>query len=325
MALVTRADAMALLLRYLDEKEGVHLLRRIFSRKTEKVKLTWRQGRTAVRSWDEIPAVIDRVNALVTEGSENSTFQWTAGRYLTQRGLKAVSLGCGSGAREISWAQTGCFDKIIGVDISETRIADARQKAAGSELEGVAEFVSADVLRFAIEPESLDVILAEGALHHLAPLEVVFEKIRRSLKLGGLLILNDYVGPDRFQWTSGQMRFCDVLLSFIPESMRTYRGTYVVKRRIGRPGTLSMRIHDPSEAVEPSKTLKLIHDGFTVLSRGDYGGTILHPLLKDIAHHFADGDAEANEVLRFLFAAEDYLMQSGMIGSDFTFIVAKKI
>ena len=51
-------------------------------------------------------------------------------------------------------------------------------------------------------PEDLyDTVRTSGSMHHIENLDFCFRNIRRSLKPGGLLWLNDYVGPNRFQWS----------------------------------------------------------------------------------------------------------------------------
>ncbi len=324
MALVTPGDFLAVLLRLIDEKKGPRVLRRLFSSTSERVRLTWDEGRPSVRNWYDIPRILTRQNKLVTGDEGVSTYEYVARAILGRSGLSAVSLGCGTGSREIEWAQTGCFNKILAMDISESRIGEARAKLERTSVAGVVDFIAADILRYPFQPDSCDVVIAEGILHHLSPLQDVFDKIVQMLRPGGLFIMNDYIGPDRFQWGKEQVRFCDILLRFIPDELRTYRGTSITKKRVWRPGTLSMRFHDPSEAVEPSGTMAFVGMHFPLLFRRDYGGTILQPLLKDIAHHFVQATPQSEAVLQFLFDAEDYLMKSGMIGSDFTFLVGRK-
>lgn len=323
MALVTRADLIAALLRLL-EGERLHLLRRMTSPNKARVKITWQQQRDSIRNWYEIPQVQLRQNKLITGKEDESTFTYVARQFFTSNALSAVSLGCGTGSREIAWADTGRFKRIIGIDASEERIKDAKRKLLQSAFGNVIEFVAGDVLHYPLDPESYDVVIAEGILHHLTPLEHILDRILLCLKPKGLLIVNEYVGPNRFQWTKKQVHFCNALLSIIPEEIKTYRGTSIRKSRIFRPGTLSMLIYDPSEAVESSRIMEILQKKFTILERKDYGGTILHPLLKDISHHFVEMAPAKEKILHFLFEAEDYLLDIRAIESDFTFVIAQK-
>jgi hypothetical protein len=73
--------------------------------------------------------------------------------------------------------------------------------------------------------------------------------------------MDEYVGPSRFQWTSGQMRAANALLGALPEGHRTQRDGQI-KRRVVRPSRLSMRLDDPSEAVESSGLMPALRRHF---------------------------------------------------------------
>lgn len=300
------------------------MFRRVISPNRARVKMTWGQSRSSIRNWYEIPQVEARQNELITGSRDETTYAYVAGKYLEGDGLTALSLGSGSGSREAAWAETGKFERIVGIDISEDRVAGARAMAAGSPYAGVLEFVVGDVMKHQFVKKTFDVVIAEGILHHLLPVETALDNILHSLKPGGILVVNEYIGPDRFQWTENQIRFCNALLSLLPDEFRKYRGTSIVKSRVFKPGTWSMLVYDPSEAVESSKIMGALKDRFTILERKDYGGTILQPLLKDISHHFVEMTPEKEEALRFLFTGEDFLLSTKLISSDFTFAVAQK-
>ena len=63
-------------------------------------------------------------------------------------------------------------------------------------------------------------VLALNSLHHFNHLGETMRLIARALGPGGLLIMDEYVGPSRFQWTSAQMRAANALLAALPEHRR---------------------------------------------------------------------------------------------------------
>jgi hypothetical protein len=85
-----------------------------------------------------------------------------------------------------------------------------------------------------------------------------------------------------------------------------------------------MVVRDPSEAIESSKILPLLKTNFTVVEQKGYGGTILHLLFNEIAHHFVSPDAEGERLLKMCFSIEDLMLESGEIQPDFIFAVCKK-
>ncbi len=324
LSLITRGDIVSVALRVIQEKKGPAILQRLLLSSTSRVKKTWAQSRHFLRNWYQVPAVEARQNRLISGDERQTAVNYTINLLQVGKGLKALSIGCGSGTREIAWAETGIFESILAIDISEERIIEAKTNGTRSPDGSVIQFETADIRKKHFLPGSFDMVIAEGILHHISPLEPLLDEVLSSLRPNGFLVVNEYVGPDRFQWTPNQIRYCNALLALIPVEFRTYRGTGIPKKWVFRPGTLSMRIHDPSEAVESSKISDLISRKFKVISRRDYGGAILHPLLKDIAHHFVESTPATAEILQFLFDSEDYLMRMGAIESDFSFLIAQK-
>jgi SAM-dependent methyltransferase len=184
--------------------------------------------------WDDIPAVRRRwhtFGGLEARFAEHVTRRWLPGR----SGLRALSLGCGPGDREIEWARLGVFAQITGVDISPEQAGRATRNAKEAGLNHVLTFHVADARQALREAEDrYDVVLALNSLHHFSHLGEIMRLIARALGPGGLLIMDEYVGPSRFQWTSGQMRAANALLAALPERHRTQRDGQV-KRRVVRP------------------------------------------------------------------------------------------
>ena len=266
--------------------------------------------------WDEIPAVRGRWH---TFGGQTSFAEHVSGRWLAGRsGLRALSLGCGTGEREIGWAQLSVFAQITGVDISPERTERATRQAKAAGLDDVLSFHVADARQALREAEGrCDVVIALNALHHFGHLEETMRLIARALRPGGLLIMDEYVGPSRFQWASTQMRAANALLAALPDQRRIQPDGRI-KRRVVRPSRLSMRLDDPSEAVESSGLMPALHRRFTVLEEHPYG-SILHLALHGIAHNFLADDPGTTEVIQACLAAEDQALPR--LGGDFTYAV----
>jgi 2-polyprenyl-3-methyl-5-hydroxy-6-metoxy-1,4-benzoquinol methylase len=272
--------------------------------------------------WDDIPAVRRRwhtFGGLEARFAEHVTRRWLSGR----SGLRALSLGCGPGDREIEWARLGVFAQITGVDISPEQTGRATRNAKEAGLNHVLTFHVADARQALREAEGrYDVVLALNSLHHFSHLGEIMRLIARALGPGGLLIMDEYVGPSRFQWTSGQMRAANALLAALPERHRTQRDGQV-KRRVVRPSRLSMRLDDPSEAVDSSSLMPALQRHFAMLEEHPYG-SILHLALHGIACNFlAEDDPGTVQALRLCLAAEDQAL--GRLGHDFTYAVCSAL
>ena len=95
-------------------------------------------------------------------------------------------------------------------------------------------------------------------------------------------IANEYVEPNRFQWTDEQLRIANDLLRLLPERYRHNPLTHRIKKVIQRQPAEHMIAVDPSEAVNSQDIVPLIERFSTIIRRIDYGGTIINPLLEDV-------------------------------------------
>ena len=111
-------------------------------------------------------------------------------RMLIEKGMKILDLGCGTGAGtiDISFRLEGT-GKAIGLDLSEKMIEQARQKLHNHEY-GNIEFMvgSLDSLDY---NNYFDYVLSTNAFHHFSDKEAIFLKIKKSLKLNGVFIIQD--------------------------------------------------------------------------------------------------------------------------------------
>jgi hypothetical protein len=153
---------------------------------------------------------------------------------------------------------------------------------------------------------------------------LIAQRISKALKPNGYLVLNEYVGKNRLQFSKEQVRKMNRLLAVIPDQYRTRYLTNQLKKKVYAPGLLRMIISDPSEAVESETIRPNIHNYFSVLEERKIGGDLLMMVLKDISHHFVgEIDSSRKQVLEQLFQEEDrYLKETE--NADFIFGVYQK-
>ncbi|MBV9463732.1 MAG: class I SAM-dependent methyltransferase [Verrucomicrobiae bacterium] len=302
-----------------------NLARKLFLGSRRRVVQSWSHCGGERKSWYDVPAIQRRWNALIA-GDPAIDFQsHVCGKFLAGRSsLRGLSIGCGTGAREILWARTGRFERLDAIDLSPARISFANERAVQEKLDGVLRFEVGDALSLNKPEGSYDVVFGEQSLHHLTPLADVFAMTERLLKPGGLLVVNEFVGPIRFQWTDRQIELSNALLRKFPEERRVFWNTRIVKRRVVRPGRLTMYLSDPSEAVESSRILPLARERFEVLEERGYGGTLLQLVFADIAHHFLDESRETLDLLDLAFKEEDFYLGRGDIQSDFATLIGRR-
>ncbi len=281
----------------------------------------WAQVEPSMTQWWAIPAVIARWNLLMTGDAGVSFPQHVAAAHFAPRtDLRGLSLGCGTGGNEQLWARTGAFGRLDGVDVSQRRIDFATEAAEEAGLADVLRFRVADVHTMTADGERFDVLLGLQSLHHFADLDRTLPRLAGLLEPDGLFVVDEFVGPTRFQWTDRQLDAANALLATLPpERRRTTDGR--IKQRVVRPSRLSMVLDDPSEAVDAAALLPGIRRLFDVVEERPYGGSVLHIALSGISHNFLDQDAETLALLDKCFAAEDEALPE--VGHDFTALVCR--
>lgn len=290
-----------------------------------RAEATWNIDTLPPTNWWVIPAIQKRWNEKIS-GDENTPYS----AYIAQKypaapySLSLLVPACGTGSHEQRLAAFKHYKEILGFDISKACIEEATEKAAkNTDLETQFSYCMADAHTFELAENYYDVVLFHSSIHHIDKLDIFVEKIHKSLKKNGLLILHDFVGANRLNWTKEQLAAANQALQLIPKHLRKKWKTETVKNRVYCSGWWRMYLSDPSEAVESEHILPAIRKRFEILEEKKLGGDIIHLVLKDIAHHFIEGNAESQAILSQLFIFEDtYLQQKSQ--SDFMFGVYKK-
>jgi SAM-dependent methyltransferase len=303
-------------------------LGRLVRGRQDAVKTTWEQVEGPPSYLWSIPSVCRRANRLITGDPDLDYSAYVSQAYLAPlQPLHGLSLGCGTGKKELRWANLCRYTRLDAYDVSAPRIAYARSQAQAAGRTEI-HYYAADIYQVDWPEAHYDVVFVDQSLHHFTPLEALLFKIRDALKSTGYLIASEFVGPTRFQWTDRQLEVINGLLAILPRAYRKRWSNNQVKTRVYRPSRLSMLLGDPSEAVESARIVPLLERHFEIVERQDYGGTILHMLFDDIAANFLGEDGQekdetACKLIELCFAVEDTLLELGDIPSDFALLICK--
>ncbi|MEZ5963554.1 MAG: class I SAM-dependent methyltransferase [Planctomycetota bacterium] len=241
-------------------------------------------------------------------------------RARTPPGARILSPGCGSGRKEAALARALPDRFVVAGDIAEAALQQGREHAAREGLRNI-EFVVQDFNDIHLEPRSLAAIVGMGALHHIENLEQFWAETRRALQPGGVVMGQEYIGPNRFQWTDAQVEEGDrVLRDIVPAEHK------VVHARVVRTPVEEIVSYDPSEAVRSIELLPTLREaGFELAGYASAGGALLQPVLNKQIHTFDPRNWQHNLVLSRLFAEEDALMAAGRLGDDFCMFVTQPL
>tara|TARA_R110002073_G_scaffold207437_4_gene367339 strand:- start:26 stop:988 length:963 start_codon:yes stop_codon:yes gene_type:complete len=276
-------------------------------------------------SWAECPVVNQEYICPLISGEANvGWLEYVARKYYPSPVRSALSLGCGGGGLERHGLQLRIAERFDAFDVSEGAIQLCREEARKSgQLESI-NYAVANLNKLEFEAETFDAAFASQSVHHIENLEHYMEQVKRSLKPGSYFIINEFVGPNQFQWTDVQLEHCQRLLDGIPESFRQTIREPGMKNTVERPTIDFMNGYDPTEAIRSSDIIAELENQFEIVERRDFGGTLLHLVLDNIAGNLSDTE-EGKTMLRELFAEEQRLLSSGEISSDFTLLVAQKV
>jgi SAM-dependent methyltransferase len=207
------------------------------------------------------------------------------------------------------------------MDLSEERIAEAERKRQA--LGAAGAFRAEDGNALTLEPDRYDLVFSAHSFHHFLELEHVMEQVARALTPRGLFILEEFVGPTQFQWTDLQIQVTQSLLALLPEDLRRFRwGT--VKHMEGRPTVEQVVAVSPFESIRSAEIVPLFERYFEVVLVRKLGGTIQHLLYNGIAHNFWPETEESRRAIEGIWGAEDALVDSGLLPSDFLLIAGRR-
>lgn len=274
-------------------------------------------------SWAECPVVNQEYICPLISGQPHvGWLEYVARKYYPSPVSAALSLGCGGGGLERHGLQLQIAERFDAYDVSEDAIRLAKEEATKSGQLASISYAVANLNRLEFTEHAYDAAFASQSVHHIEALEHYMQQVSRCLKPGGYFIINEFVGPNQFQWTDVQLQHCQRLLEEIPESYRQMIREPGLKRNIERPTIEFMNGYDPTEAIRSADIIPELEKQFEIVERRDFGGTLLHLVLDNIAGNLSDSD-EGKAILRRLFAEEQRLLESGEINSDFTLLVAR--
>jgi 2-polyprenyl-3-methyl-5-hydroxy-6-metoxy-1,4-benzoquinol methylase len=272
-------------------------------------------ARLAHANWMANTAVLMHLNERATGDPARDWLSSWAHRWFVGTELRVLVLGCGEGWLERAVAQWPFVAHIDAVDFAEEAVARARE--AAKHIPKI-QYGVVDLNRDTLPCAAYDVVVAHSVLHHVENLEHAYRQLERCMKPDATLIVNEYVGPNRFQYSDHVLSIINALLRALPEELRR---PYEWRTR---PTVEEMIANDPTEAVRAEELLALTGKAFEVLEQKNLGGTILQHLLYEIVENFRFDVPRERSLLQMLCTIEAMLVDRGVISSDFVLMAARR-
>lgn len=242
-----------------------------------------------------------------------------ARRWLVRDDARVLVLGCGEGWLERSIAHWPFLAHIHAVDFAAEAVERAKAVAPPN-----VTYAVVDLNRDELPSAAYDMVIAHSVLHHVANLEHAYAQIARSMRDDATLIVNEYVGPNRFQYSDRVLAILNALLRCLPPELRRGAIDPVIYEERRRPTVDEMIASDPTEAVRAEELLAFTRNHFEVIEQKNIGGTLLQHLLYDIAQNFRFDVPRERSMIELLCEIEAMLVDAQAIPCDFVLMAAHK-
>ncbi len=232
----------------------------------------------------------------------------------------ALSLRASDAKLELALVEAGSCERLVGLDEDQGRV----DFASGRVPEPLREQVRFQLgtLEDFRAPEPLGAVVCRSFLHRRSDLPEAIDRIDELLAPGGLVFVEDFVGPARFQWTDPQIDAINRLLVQLPDELLRdlAAGDGRLKRSVQRPDLDAWRVSNPHEAVRSDEILPLLDARFERVEVCPYGGAVFHQLFSRIMGNFAGRP----ELVGVLMEIDALLTDAGALEADYVWGVWRR-
>jgi SAM-dependent methyltransferase len=247
-----------------------------------------------------------------------------AARFLSPPAKRGLAIGSGMAFFEEWLVKAGHVETIDAFEYSEAAVAGAKRRLADLGLADKVRMFSGDVTKASIQPASYDLIVVQAAIHHFFEIDEMFQFMHSTLKPGGLLIYDEYVGPDHMQYEPKVIELLNLIDNCLAEKYRFDHQRGAIRTQPPYATMAQMLDMDPSEGVHASRILPLTYQYFDVLHRGDYGGTFMRPFFTGILPNFDFTTPADQTIAKLIILIEALMMEQSTVPSHHTRVVAKR-
>ncbi len=272
--------------------------------------------------WWDSPVIREHCQRLVTGDPKMNIYTFLKREYIRNPFKNGLSICCGSGEFEMGLIDNAICETIDAYEIAEERVREGIRMA--KEKGYTINFHAGDVNRAVFKKNHYDVFFSWSALHHIENLEGVCENVSGALKDGALIVVQEYIGPNQFQWTDTQIELANKILNMLPESLRINLKTGEIINEIRRPGVAEMNSIDPSEAIRSKDIIPVIKQFFDIKTIRYFGGSLYNLLFNEIIGNFDENDEKDTALINLILLLEQSLIQGKILDNNYVFIIAEK-
>ncbi len=277
-------------------------------------KISWLNRRTR---WWHSPSIIRHVNNHICgqslDGITSGDIALLKSRYPSRKFARAISVGCGNGSKELELVKAGLVEHFDLFEISVASIERGRVLAENAGAGHALSFHQAAVdMSVTVDTGKYDLVYWNNALHHMLDVPQAMQWSKDQSKPGGVIYINDFIGPDRMQWTTEMLRIASAVRSSLPKSM--LRHPLFPWRKLPSDVPLAsvanMIAIDPTECADSSRMLQAFTDYFPDGLVIPTGGLVYHTALNDIIGNLHE--IRHAHILKLLLLLDDMTIEQGL-------------
>jgi SAM-dependent methyltransferase len=246
-------------------------------------------------SWMAHPVVREYINELISGNKGGWPFDWFQATYPNRRFSHGLSIGCGTGALERDVLRRGICDTLDAFDGSTVSLEIARSEAEAAGLADRIHYRTDDFNKTALPRSRYDIVFFHQSLHHVSRLERLLRQVLSALKPGGLVYLDEYVGPSRTYWNERRVACYRAIYQLLPPVIRFFPEF-----------ALPIQYDDLSEAIRSGEILSRLRIGYHIRQHRGYGGNVIAMMFPDIAVELLTDD-----LVEALIASDRSMIRSG--------------
>jgi SAM-dependent methyltransferase len=223
----------------------------------------------------------------VNNNKEDGWYEFIKSKVGKQK--KGLTLGSGAGRHELNLSAIKVVEEWTSIDLVENPLDESSKAETNTFLTGDLNFME-------LPYEEFDLVYCRGILHHIVNLENLVSQIYKSLKPNGYLIVYEYVGVEKWQWSRRHLR----LLKKEAKAILQEKG----HKLSFRSKTIGQMNNRPLESIRSSEIPSIINNYFEPLFEVIWN-KILYSFTNSRVKQNANEDPNyINEIISFAISLE---------------------
>jgi SAM-dependent methyltransferase len=272
--------------------------------------------KNAKRYWYQHPVVLKHYRDLVVKSQEAITKKpinlYLQANYPNRVFENALSIGCGSAHKEMQMVLDGIVGKFDLYELSGNVIKAGESTADNMGIRDKIQFYKEDIFSTdtSASEGQYDLVHWDNALHHMFSVKDAIRLSRRMLKPGGVLVIDDYVGPSYMQVSEEVYKFADSVRSLLEEKYlknnTADKDKFPLLPKSPRIPVQAFLDTDPSEMADAGNILPEIYQQCTGARVIKTGGVLYFLGLRPLFGNFDENNERDVARLKSLLSLDEW-------------------